>query len=86
MVSAWRNFKIFFSRPLFIIIFRPKMLFFVKYSILTGDTKVEFVIYWVFRIPIQNTSLHHAAEMVHHVVGRQIFAAEKWAIVSKDPN
>ena len=30
--------------------------------------------------------VHHAAEMVHHVVGRQIFAAEKWAIVSKDPN
>ena len=26
----------FFSRPLFIIIFRPKILFFVTYSILTG--------------------------------------------------
>ena len=47
MIRAWRNFKIIFSRPLFIIIFRPKILFFVTYSILTGDTKVEFVIYWV---------------------------------------
>ena len=45
MISAWRNFKIIFSRPLFIIIFRPKTLFFVTYSILTGATKVEFVIY-----------------------------------------
>ena len=42
-MSAWRNFKIIFSRPLFIIIFRPKILFFVTYSILTGDTRVEFV-------------------------------------------
>ena len=40
MVSAWRNFKTIFPRPLFIIIFRP-------YSILTGDTRVEFVIYCV---------------------------------------
>ena len=47
MACAWRNFKIIFSRPLFIIIFRPKILFFVTYSILTGQTKVEFVIYWV---------------------------------------
>ena len=36
-----------YSRPLFTIIFRPKILFFVTYSILTGQTKVEFVIYWV---------------------------------------
>ena len=49
MVSAWRNFKKFFLRPLFTIIFRPKILFFVIYSILTGWTKVEFVIYWVLR-------------------------------------
>ena len=47
MACAWRNFKIIFSRPLFIIIFRPKILFFVTYSILTGQTKVEFFIYWV---------------------------------------
>ena len=50
MVFTWRNFKNIFSRPLFTIIFRPKiLLFFVTYSILTGQTKVEFVIYWVLR-------------------------------------
>ena len=32
MVSAWRNFKIIFSRPLFTIIFRPEMLKFHPYS------------------------------------------------------
>ena len=47
MVSAWRNFKNIFSRPLFTIIFRTKIVFFITYSILTGQTKVEFVIYWV---------------------------------------
>ena len=47
MVSAWRNFKNNFPRPLFIIIFRPEMLKFHPYSILTGDTRVEFVIYGV---------------------------------------
>ena len=42
MVSTWRNFKNIFSRPLFTIIFsfRPEMLKFHPYSILT---KVEFV-------------------------------------------
>ena len=49
MASAWRNFKNIFSRPLFTIIFRSKILFFVTYSILTGQTKVEFVIYWVLK-------------------------------------
>ena len=44
-VSAWRNFKNIFPRPLFIINFRPEMLKFHTYSILTGDTRVEFVIY-----------------------------------------
>jgi hypothetical protein len=48
-VSAWRNFKNIFTRPLFIIIFRPEMLKFHPYSILTGDTRVEFVIYCVLR-------------------------------------
>ena len=52
MISAWRNFKIIFSRPLFIIIFRPKISFFVTYSILTGDTRVEFVIYWVLNMKL----------------------------------
>ena len=36
------------SRPLFTIIIRPKILLFATYSILTGQTKVDFVIYWVF--------------------------------------
>ena len=45
MVSAWRNFKNIFPRPLFIIIFRPEMLKFHPYSILTRDTRVEFVIH-----------------------------------------
>ena len=47
MVSVWRNFKNIFPRPLFIIIFRPEMLKFYPYSILTGYTRVEFVIYSV---------------------------------------
>ena len=50
MVSAWRNFKNIFPRPLFTIIFRPEMLKFHSYSTLTGDTRVEFVIYSVLRI------------------------------------
>ena len=49
MVSAWRNFQNIFPRPLFIIIFRPEMLKFHPYSILTGDTRVEFVIYCVLK-------------------------------------
>ena len=47
MVSAWRNFKNIFPRPLFFIIFRPEMLKFHPYSILTGETRVELVIYCV---------------------------------------
>jgi hypothetical protein len=49
MVSAWRNFKNIFPRPLFIIIFRAEMLKFHPYSILTGDTRLEFVIYHVLK-------------------------------------
>ena len=44
MVSAWRNFKNLFSRPVFTIIFRPEMLRFHPYSILTRDKMVGFVI------------------------------------------
>ena len=54
MVSAWRNFKNIFSRPLFTIIFRPEMLKLHPYSILTGDTMVGFVIFCVL---IQNSKL-----------------------------
>ena len=47
MVSAWRNFKNIFPRPFFIIIFRPEMLKIHPYSILSGDNRVEFVMYCV---------------------------------------
>ena len=50
MVSAWRKFKNIFSRPLFTIIFRPEMLKFHPYSILTGDTMVGFVIFYLLII------------------------------------
>ena len=52
MVSAWRNFKnIFFQTTFhqFTIIFRPEMLNFHPYSILTGETIVVFVIYCVLK-------------------------------------
>ena len=49
MVSTWRNFKNIFSRPLFTITFRPEMLKFHPYSILTGDSMVGFVIFCVLR-------------------------------------
>ena len=40
-LPAWRNFKIIFSRPLFTIIFRPKILFLDRDSTLRVKTKVE---------------------------------------------
>ena len=49
MVSAWRNFKNIFSSPLFTIIFRPEILKFHPYSILTWQTMVRFVIYCLLR-------------------------------------
>ena len=39
------DFKKIYSRPLFIIIFRTKILFSGSYFILTGHTKVESVAY-----------------------------------------
>ena len=50
MASAWRNLKNISSRPLFTIIFRPEMLKFQPYSILTGETMVGFVIYCVLKL------------------------------------
>ena len=47
MVSAWTNFK-----NIFIIIFRSKLLKFHPYTILTGDTRVEFVKYCVLKLKI----------------------------------
>jgi hypothetical protein len=49
MASAWRNFKNISSKPLFTMIFRPEMLKFHPYSILTRGTMVGFVIYCVLR-------------------------------------
>ena len=43
------EFQKYFSRPLFTIIFRPEMLKFHPYSILTGDTMVGFVIFCVLK-------------------------------------
>ena len=45
MASAWRNFKNILSRPLFNIIFSPKMVKFHPYSILTGCMTYEYVGY-----------------------------------------
>ena len=56
MVGAWRNFKNIFPRPLFIIIFRPEMLKFHPYSILTVDARVEFVIYCMLKQKLQHSS------------------------------
>ena len=44
------NFKNIFSRPFFTVIFRPEMLKFYLYSILTGQTMVGFVIYILYVI------------------------------------
>ena len=55
MVSAWRNFRNIFSRPLFTIIFRPETLKFHPYSILTGETMVGFVIFCVLMEVVYST-------------------------------
>ena len=47
MVSALRNFKNIFRRLLLTIILRPEMLKFHPYTILTGNKRLEFVIYRV---------------------------------------
>ena len=44
------EFQNIFPRPLFILIFRPEMLKFHPYYILTENTRVEFVIYSVLSI------------------------------------
>jgi len=42
-LPAWRDFKIFFSRPLFTIIFRPKIVFLYTDSILRVKMMYESV-------------------------------------------
>ena len=43
------EFQKYLSRPFFTVIFRPEMLKYHPYSILTGETMVGFVIYRVLR-------------------------------------
>ena len=66
MVSAWRNFKNIFSRPLFTIIFRPEVLQFHPYSILTGDTMVGFVIFCVLKEWLD--SILHTSSIVQSAI------------------
>ena len=79
MVSAWRNFKNIFSRPLFTIIFRPEMLKFHPYSILTGDTMVGFVIFCVFSkdhcsaVASQLCKFHIHCTLPHDGVQKKLF-------------
>ena len=60
-----------FSLPLFIIIFRPEMLKFHPYSILTGNTMVEFVIFCVLKsltsevTPLATQSFKRAYKISH---------------------
>ena len=68
MACAWRNLKNIFSRPLFTIIFRPEMLKFHPYSILTGDTLDGFVIFFVL------TLTHHMDDMMISVFTHQFFS------------
>ena len=66
MVSAWRNFKNIFSRPLFTIIFRPKMIKFHPYSILTGEGKVEFLIYYCMYVKYFLKSFLGPVDLISH--------------------
>ena len=75
MVSAWRNFKNIFPRPLFIIIFRLEMLKFHPYSILTEDTMVGFVIFCVLK-RVQQVIVHF--EQIHTA----LFRVQKTACAS----
>ena len=70
MVSAWRNFKNIFPKPLFIIIYRSEMLKFHPYSILTGDTRFEFVIYGVLctALPHTHNEISSFLEMLLHTL------------------
>ena len=72
MVSAWRNFKNIFSRPLFTIIFRPEMLKFHPYSILTGETMVGFVIYCVLSTILKKTMLTYLCNKIQIYSLKQI--------------
>ena len=70
MVSAWRNIKNIFPRPLFTIIFRPEIIEYHPYSILTGDTMVGFVIFCVLNTILFSYSL---LESTHGLTTSQLF-------------
>ena len=72
MESAWRNFKNIFSRPLFTIIFRLEMLKFHPYFILTGDTMVGFVIFYVLRFFFRKIIVFKTQMLLYE---KQIFPA-----------
>ena len=59
MVSAWRNFKNISSRPLFTIIFRPEMLKFHPYPILTRQRQLDLLKQFNnFRFKIRGSNVH----------------------------
>ena len=68
MASAWRNFKKKNSRPLFAIIFRPEMLKFHPYTILTGETMVRFVIYCVWSCSLDSLGFALMSQAYLHKV------------------
>ena len=62
MVSAWRNFKNIFPRPRFIIIFRPEMLKFHPYSILTVCN--VYLMQWLDFFQVEDA--HQNANRTYH--------------------
>ena len=98
MVSAWRNFKNIFPRPLFIIIFRPEILNLDPCSTLTGDTRVEFVIYcvlsiiyptcklengWLFELGTGTYFFHYITRVWKYIPNHFYSAFQKWLNLSK---
>ena len=64
MASTWRNFKYIFSRPLYTIIFRPKILILDTDSILKVNELVKWyvlrILFWKKKkrnLPLQKKSL-----------------------------
>ena len=70
-LPAWRDFQINFSRPLFTIIFRPKIVFLDTDSILRVKTTVEWQGYSVLNIL---GPLCRIKKVLLHVKRMQLFA------------
>ena len=79
MACAWKNFKNIFSRPLFTIIFRPEMLKFHPYSVLTRNIMVGFVIFCVLRLflVLFSTENKHLYNPLPHNCLRNIWMVPK---------